>query len=390
MTNRLRGADAASLTREKLMNIKQMKRAISTFRSADVSILKDDALRAKAQKLQAKQKGFTLLELLVVITLLATLATAALVAYDGIGENARDASAATALTTLEGTLRNYRVIEGEYPEQFDSLANADAGLVDASGADVGAMQLMSDETKAFFGQLVISKTIADDVVANEPVAHAIADALREAGLEELQAVQGATTWATGFVPNLAMNESYLPATTVNAGTELGFPVVDASGAINYGGVAVLAGGAALSIVPSFGDAACTVAFSTPASITAAFDASTVSDNTRLNLISDALDDDQCSLVVAVGVGKDVPGATLGKSVEIGQVPTVGTNDVNPKNSYARAIALFLVAKDEGEDDSIDLTDVLPKARLIGLVDPEGRTIDEIVAAATAATDDDEG
>ena len=371
------------------MNIKQMKRAISTFRSADVSIIKDDAMRAKAQTLQAKQKGFTLLELLVVITLLATLATAALVAYDGIGENARDASAATALTTLEGTLRNYRVIQGEYPEQFDSLANADSVLVDASGADAGAMQLMSDETKAFFGQLVITSTQAQDTAANEPVLNAIANSLREAGLEELQAVSGTTTWGTGFVPNLAMNESY-PLTTNANGTELSFPVLDASGAIQYGAVDI-AVNTALSIVPSFGDAACVVAFGTDVSITAAFDASTVTDNTRLNLISDGLDDDQCSLVVAVGVGKDVPGATLGKSVEIGQVPTVGTNNVNPRDNYARAIALFLVAKDEGEDDSIDLTDVLPKAILIGLVDPEGRTIDQVVAAATASTaDDDEG
>ncbi|MDT8371360.1 MAG: hypothetical protein RQ783_05110 [Gammaproteobacteria bacterium] len=47
------------------MNITQMKSAIKKFRSADVSVIKDDALRAKAQKLQGKQCGFTLLELLV-------------------------------------------------------------------------------------------------------------------------------------------------------------------------------------------------------------------------------------------------------------------------------------------------------------------------------------
>jgi len=371
------------------MNINQMKRALSTFRNADVSIIKDDALRAKAQKLQAKQKGFTLLELLVVITLLATLATAALVAYDGIGENARDASAATALTTLEGTLRNYRVIEGEYPEQFDSLANADAVTTDASGA----MQIMSDETKAFFGQLVISDTNADNTTGGT-VTHAIADSLREAGLEELQAIVGDTSWDTGYVPNLALNESY-PLVTNGApsGTELGFPEEDASGAITYGDATITAAGfssVALSIVPSEGDGTngCIVGTGGP-SLANDFNGDATDENTRLNLISDALDDDQCSLVVAVGVGKDVPGATLGKSVEIGQVPTVGTNDVNPKDSYARAIALFLVAQDDDENGVIEAGEVNEKARLIGLVDPEGRTIDEIVAAATASTDDDD-
>ncbi len=44
--------------------------------------------------LQNNQKGFTLLELLVVITLLATLSVGALVAYEGIGENASNVAAA--------------------------------------------------------------------------------------------------------------------------------------------------------------------------------------------------------------------------------------------------------------------------------------------------------
>ena len=143
----------------------------------------------KHKNCKAKQKGFTLLELLVVITLLATLSTAALVAYDGIGENAQDASAATALTTVEGTLRNYRVIEGEYPEQFDSLANADAD----AGGTLGAKKLMSTETQAFFGQLVVPNASAI-VTTGDTLTDAIADSLREAGLEELQAVIGSTDW----------------------------------------------------------------------------------------------------------------------------------------------------------------------------------------------------
>lgn len=40
-------------------------------------------------KLRADQGGFTLLELLVVITLIAALAVGALIAYDGVGDKAR-------------------------------------------------------------------------------------------------------------------------------------------------------------------------------------------------------------------------------------------------------------------------------------------------------------
>ena len=67
------------------MNINQMKSAISKFRKANLSVIKDEKLRAKAQKLQGKEKGFTLLELLVVITLIAILATGALIAYEDVG-----------------------------------------------------------------------------------------------------------------------------------------------------------------------------------------------------------------------------------------------------------------------------------------------------------------
>lgn len=371
------------------MNIRQIKTAIAKFKNANVSIIKDDALRAKAQKLQAKQKGFTLLELLVVITLLATLSTAALVAYDGAGDNARDAAAATAVNTLEGTLRNYRSVVGEYPEQFDNLANVD-GVLDDGGSPalpVGAMQLMSDETRNFFGQLTIVAATADGASGATPSADAlkakaIFDSLREAGLEELQSVQSTTSWDEGYVPNLAMNESYSLAT--NPGAEIEF--TDA-GAVEFAGENMATNtfaSVALSIVPSGGAGACQIFSADDLRVT--FNGATVANNAELNLISDGLDDDGCDLVVAVGIGKEVPGATLGNAVEISQVPTVGTNNINPKTHYARAIALFQVASDDedsGTVGTIETSEVFKKARLIAVVDGEGRTIDQIVADATA-------
>ncbi|MBL4764105.1 MAG: type II secretion system protein [Colwellia sp.] len=369
------------------MNIGQIKTAIAKFKNANVSILKDDAMRAKAQKLQAKQKGFTLLELLVVITLLATLSTAALVAYDGAGENARDAAAATAVNTLEGSLRNYRSIVGEYPEQFDSLANADADATNGNGA----MQLMSDETRAFFGQLVISQTLAN-AADDTTVTAAIAASLRDAGLEELQAVIGATTWNDGFVPNLAMNESYTEYTAAtvaagNQGSELGFPEDLTDGAITFDDAAVT-GSVALSIVPSGRTGAASCGVFTLGDLQTTFSGDPVNNNAPLNLISDGLESDGCDLVVALGIGKEVPGATLGNAVEIAQVPTVGTNNINPRDNYARAIALFQVGHDIDNNGLIAADEIFDRARLIAVVGPEGRTIDQLAAAATASTADD--
>lgn len=372
------------------MNIRQIKTAIAKFKNANVSTIKDDAMRAKAQQLQAKQKGFTLLELLVVITLLATLSTAALVAYDGAGENARDAAAATAVNTLEGSLRNYRSIVGEYPEQFDNLTNAD-GVLDDGGSPalpVGAMQLMSEETRDFFGQLTIAQAETINTSASTTAA-AIFESLREAGLEELQSVTSDTDWNAGYVPNLAMNESYgeYTAATVTAGDQGSELEFTDTGDVEFSETAIGTAGTALSIVPSGGTGTCQVGFATPVSITANFDGDPVTDNAVLNLISDGLDSDGCDLVVALGIGKEVPGATLGQPVEIAQVPTVGTNNINPRDNYARAVALFQVGNDADENGTITADEILDTARLIAVVGPEGRTIDQLSADATAAADD---
>jgi prepilin-type N-terminal cleavage/methylation domain-containing protein len=347
------------------MNMKQMKETISKFRSADVSIIKDEKLRAKAQKLQAKQGGFTLLELLIVITLIATLATAALVAYDGIGESASDTAAANNLLAAQSALNNYRAIENAYPDQWDNLANA-------SGTDTDGMAtLRADQSNAFFGQWV-----SPNANSGTSVWKAVADALGAVGIEEIQSVTDTTTFDEGYVPNLALNESYpLIASGADAGDELVLWESDTSGAVYDGGSVTTA---ALSIVPSGGNGSCTA---DGASLASPFDGAALTNNERINLINDALDDDVCSLVVAIGYGKDVPGSTLGDKVEISQVPTLGTNNVNPNLNYARAVGLFLVAQDEDNSGTIEASEVLNRAQLIGMVDPEGRIIDEVLASA---------
>jgi prepilin-type N-terminal cleavage/methylation domain-containing protein len=361
------------------MNVKQMKNALSRFRKADVSIIKDEKLRAKAHKLQAKQSGFTLLELLVVITLLATLATAALVAYDGIGENASDAAAANALISAESAVRNFRAVESRYPNQWDNLANLDGDSID-DGTDVVSGtngELLAAPTRAFFGQWVI------DVADSSGVLSAVAESLAEVGIDEFQTVDVSGAVPAGLVPNLAFNESGgWNASELELWDEeneqLDVEWNEAATGTNI----------ALSIVPSGGTGTCTAG---SIAINANFDTSTVTDSSRLNLINDGIGDEQCSLVIALGYGKDVPGTTLGSRVAIAQVPTTGTNDVNPSISYARAIALFQVGVDADIDGDIESNEIFDRPRLIGFVDPEGRGIDTVLAAAnvtTAANDDD--
>lgn len=360
------------------MNIKQMTQAIKAFRAADVSVITDQKLRAKAQKLQAKQGGFTLLELLVVVTLLATLATGALVAYEGIGENAQDTAAAGNILSAENSIRNYRAIEGKYPNQWDNLANRDGTLPGTTGVEA----LLDDTTEAFFGQWVTTPAAP---LAGGTVLEAVAEALESVGIDELQTLQETAVSPNGAVPNLAWNES--SPKTAGAASELEFSFNALTGAladIEWDGASELGNPIALSIVPA--GAAGTGCTADGASLASPLIGAALTDSTRLNLINDALDDDGCHLVLALGFGKDVPGTTIDSRVAIAQVPTAATQEVNPAEDYARYVALFHVgsADEDGATPTVvQAADILSKPRLIGVVDPEGRILDTALAGANA-------
>jgi prepilin-type N-terminal cleavage/methylation domain-containing protein len=358
------------------MNRSQMKSAIAKFKSADVSIIKDDALRAKAQKLQAKQKGFTLLELLVVITLLATIATAGLVAYEGIGDNAQATATASHTIAAESSIRSYRAIEGEYPNQWDNLANRDGTLPGTTGVE----PLLDDTTEAFFGQLV---TTPASPLAGGTVLEAVAESLESVGIDELQTLQETVTTPNGAIPNLAWNES--SPKTAGQASELEFsfnPTTGALADIEWDETSQLGSPVALSIVPSGGNGGCTV---DGATISDTFDGTTVANSAALNLINDALGDDDCHLVLALGFGKDVPGTTIDSRVAISQAPTAVSDNVSPATDYARYIALFHLASEEGPAvvgvTPIPAANVLSRPRLIGVVNAEGQILDQAIAAA---------
>lgn len=317
-----------------------------------------------------KQQGFTLLELLVVITLLAVLSVGALVAYEGIGENASNVAAANNIKTADSAIRAYRAIENVYPNQWDNLANLTGAA--ASNVTTGAVGTLADVTRNFFGQWTVDTT--------DPVWVSAATALDKVGINELQTLTAAATIdLTKTSPNQAFNES-APGVSVPA-DELEF---DDDGSAEYAGAAVTAFN--LSTVPSSTGAACTTAGG--ADLQQNLNGSAVTNSAALNLINDNLDNDGCHLVVALGFGKDVPGTTLGSRVAISTAPTY-TNGVivNPATNYARYVALFHLgsADEEGATPTvIQAADILATPRLIAVVDTEGRTIDQSIAGAFAS------
>ncbi len=350
------------------MNIQQMTKAIKSFRAADVSVIKDEKLRAKAHKLQAKQGGFTLLELLVVITLLATLATGALVAYEGIGDQAEAAAGAKNASTLDSSIRNYRAVEREYPNQWDSLVtnNTTSGGL--------ALSTLATSTQGFLGSLALVGTTTSGVFNNADT-QAIVDALVSAGIEEVQSIPDDVN--DGVSPNLAHNES----TPLSNAIEVELEDAVAPSHISVVPVAVNAS-TACPALPAGG-----------AIPTSTLGGTAVIDNSILNRYADALEGDECHLVVALGFGGDAAASTVFSNVAISQSPTYinnnpddAANNINPSEHYSRYIGLFHIAELEDTDatdgpSAGDTWEFREKARLVALIAPDGKNVDQLVANA---------
>lgn len=315
-------------------------------------------------QIKKRQQGFTLLELLVVITLLAIISVGALVAYEGLGENAADTAAANNIKTADSSIRSYRAVTGRYPNQWDNLANLDG---ETTG---GAADVLADATKEFLGKVAFS--------TENDTHQAVLASLAELGINELQTLQ--TTSVRNRPDLVSPNEFF---------NESAPQVTDPADELTWnadGDVAAYDGEAAptfnVSIVPSAGagTAACTLG---GAAIDDNLEGEAVA-SSFLNRINDNLDDDGCHAVIALGFGKDVPGTTLDSSVAISTAPTYTSTNVNPSQHYARYIALFYVGSDDDGDLSVE-TEELKKPRLLAVVDTEGRNIDQAIAGAFAAS-----
>lgn len=321
--------------------------------------------QSKLQKM--KQKGFTLLELLVVITLLAILSVGALIAYEGIGDTAQATAASNNTARADQAIRNFKAVTQEYPDQWDNLVTTGGVLPAFANADV-------------MGTFLAALPVAVPAADNDGMDRLIR-ALSNVGIEELQTRTIAGT-TVGVEPNLQHNEGALGANAADVQEDVlvepavATPNTLVGGTLNTASIAVL---------PTFGDgAACTA---TTAAITppaARLDGTAVAaaDQQRMNAINDGLEDDQCNLVVALGFGHDAAHSTNGSSVAISTAPTFTSRNINPNVNYARYIALFHVAADADENGNIEDAEVFDRARLVAVVDTEGRVIDENLAAAT--------
>lgn len=310
----------------------------------------------KFKSFQAKQSGFTLLELLVVITLLAILSVGALVAYEGVGDNAQATAAANNIAGTDRAIRNYRAVTQLYPDQWDSL-------VTTTGS---APAFLAPTTTAAFANLTLPLSVS---------AGDFRDLLdtytQNVGLGALQ-VRTVVPATLNVEPNLQHNEGAAGADAA----ELDFDAVT-----NF---AIMAsyneGDAALSIAAS----ACQI--NGVAMPTAQLDGTAIGAGAgnRLNAINDSLVASECQFVLALGFGHDAAHSTSNSSVAIATPPTFVGKNINAARNYGRYVALFHAGFDGANagtvDNNVSAAELLKTPRLIAVVDTEGKAIDQAIAA----------
>lgn len=320
--------------------------------------------------LKAKQKGFTLLELLVVITLLAILSVGALVAYEGIGKNAQNVGAANNIAVADGAVRNYAALENVYPNQWDNLVNLDDGTVN---------DFIAPQTRNFIAALDLNEVNT----TSSATGASIVNALVNAGLTEYQSLQSTSVFPPNAIPNETWNESAPGVTNPADELELAYTAATATSPATVDIDTFAVGGEAFLSVFASGSGdlatpgACTVAGE---DLRTNVSGTQVNTSAALNRINDVLDSDLCHLVVAVGLGKDVPGTTLNSKVAISTAPTYVSDNINPSVNYARYIGLFHVGSAEDATPTA-VTEFRNKAKLLAIVDTEGRNIDQAIDGA---------
>jgi len=79
-----------------------------------------------------KGRGFTIVELLIVIVVIAILAAISIVAYNGIQQRARDSERVQEITTIQKALELYQIDNGGYPKCGATAVNTPPALTSGS------------------------------------------------------------------------------------------------------------------------------------------------------------------------------------------------------------------------------------------------------------------
>jgi prepilin-type N-terminal cleavage/methylation domain-containing protein len=304
-------------------DLKSLKARLGQISPADVT---DPKLKRQLGKLQAKQGGFSLLELLIVVAIIAAIAAASSIMINGADKNAKAAVNADAIDATFKSLETFRVLNGgQYPDFFDSLTQEDTAAFTA-GAKA-----------AFLSSGLSSMLLSGEVVTTGTTLLA----LNNVGIKNLQVVNAAAGGSCSALLAAALATDYTTylrnkAAQVLAGdlykTGAGVPASPGCGAS-----VALADGALLLAVDT----------ATPATLS------------RLNLPAGST-----NRYYAFGVG---PSSTLFNVNYAGALNRPGQDSTLAIDKYNRYVAIF--------DAGLTAT-YSADARLVGVLSARGKTFSE--------------
>lgn len=145
---------------------------------------------SKAQRLA--QKGFTLLELLIVVAILAIIGGALIAAYDGMTRNAAQGAATNTIASLSQMTRNHAAVEKRLPNNLETLmmAGVTTATYEAATADSVASAVTAPELAPFIPTKLAGKLKAVELTKAE-VANLVA-----AGITRLRYIDKGAVPAT--------------------------------------------------------------------------------------------------------------------------------------------------------------------------------------------------
>ena len=289
---------------------------------------------------KAKDLGFTLLELMIVISILAVVGGATLFTYERLDENMAKGRSTFDLAAIDRGVRLFKAVTGDYPQDLDLLTLSDTDVGDVTGITASTAT-----TGGFFSQLPRELEGLDGNPATSDghlhyfkATASIVTALAEVGIDRVRGISSANDTGEVSIPNLSYNDS-----PTGIGAEL-----------------VIVPDLVLSIVKSKNLGA--------------------ADSGLLQGIT-GLDPSVTHLVVALGFGNNSSMVSHSGGVNSATFSHAPSDSDVESADYGRFLLLFHLGSDIDRSDTIEDAEIFSSALFVGAVDATGDWLEEQFQAA---------